>query len=83
MLLQAVSSVMPLIPARSLPDHLLQPGMGDSSKYKVSLRSLGEADTTAVAKGLGGGGHRNASSFTAAVQEVDSWTINQSSAFDT
>jgi nanoRNase/pAp phosphatase (c-di-AMP/oligoRNAs hydrolase) len=56
--------------------------MGDSSKHKVSLRSLGEEDTTAIASGLGGGGHRNASSFTAAVQHIDSWTIDESAACD-
>ena len=57
-------------------NNVLQPGMGESSKYKVSLRSLGEEDTTAVASGLGGGGHRNASSFTAPVQDIDSWTLD-------
>lgn len=57
----------------------LQPGMGSSSEYKVSLRSVGE-DTTVVSGALGGGGHHNASSFTAAVQEVDSWTVHEDSA---
>lgn len=51
--------------------------MGTSSQYKVSLRSLGEEDTTAISSALGGGGHRNASSFTAPAQDVDSWTIQQ------
>jgi nanoRNase/pAp phosphatase (c-di-AMP/oligoRNAs hydrolase) len=49
--------------------------MNNSSEYKVSLRSLGEEDTTAISKALGGGGHCNASSFTAAVHLLDSWTL--------
>jgi phosphoesterase RecJ-like protein len=32
--------------------------------YRVSLRSKGDIDVGAVAKGFGGGGHRNASGFT-------------------
>lgn len=49
--------------------------MQSEAQYKVSLRSLGEEDTTVVSSALGGGGHRNASSFTADVHEVDSWRI--------
>jgi nanoRNase/pAp phosphatase (c-di-AMP/oligoRNAs hydrolase) len=61
------------------PGILLQPGMGSSSQYKVSLRSLGEVDTTAISGALGGGGHRNASSFTATVHDIDSWTLPEGS----
>jgi nanoRNase/pAp phosphatase (c-di-AMP/oligoRNAs hydrolase) len=38
-----------------------QPG-----RWKLSLRSLGELDTTAFTKHFGGGGHRNASSCSVA-----------------
>lgn len=37
----------------------------DSGHYRVSLRSKGHIDVAEVAKTFGGGGHRNASGFTA------------------
>ena len=40
---------------------------------KVSLRSLGVCDTTAVARAFGGGGHANASSFSVAEDVYRSW----------
>lgn len=43
-----------------------EPGMGAAAaaaQYKVSLRSVGDVDTTPVSKAYGGGGHKNASSF--------------------
>lgn len=53
----------------------LQAAANNDGQYKVSLRSLGDEDTTVVSKALGGGGHRNASSFLADVQEVESWRL--------
>ena len=40
---------------------------------KVSLRSVGDVDTTVVSSAFGGGGHKNASSFNAARSAVESW----------
>jgi len=37
----------------------------DAASYRVSLRSKGSIDVSEVAKWFGGGGHRNASGFTA------------------
>jgi oligoribonuclease NrnB/cAMP/cGMP phosphodiesterase (DHH superfamily) len=44
--------------------------MGRDGKAKVSLRSNGEYDVSAIAKSFGGGGHRNAAGF-----EVDMSTL--------
>ncbi len=35
----------------------------DGKRYKVSLRSVGDFDVSAIAKSFGGGGHRNAAAF--------------------
>eukprot|EP00891_Asterochloris_glomerata_P005881 jgi/Astpho2/5881/fgenesh1_pm.00080_%23_13_t len=40
---------------------------------KVSLRSLGREDTTAVSQAFGGGGHRNASSCIISQADFDRW----------
>lgn len=48
-------------------------GAEGASKYKVSLRSIGDVDTTAVSKAYGGGGHKNASSFIVDKALFDSW----------
>jgi oligoribonuclease NrnB/cAMP/cGMP phosphodiesterase (DHH superfamily) len=45
----------------------------DSGVWKVSLRSLGDWDTTALSTRFGGGGHRNASSFAVDRTVWDSW----------
>lgn len=53
-------------------------GMGAEAAartYKVSLRSVGEVDTTAVSKHYGGGGHRNASSCIVPRETFDSWRV--------
>lgn len=48
--------------------------MNDSSRIKVSVRSIGEAeDTTPISEAYGGGGHRNASSFICGVSEFEAW----------
>ena len=47
--------------------------MTDPSKIKCSLRSIGQADTSAIATKFGGGGHRNASSFVVDVSIFESW----------
>ena len=36
--------------------------LGDAT-FKVSLRSIGDVDTTLISKYFNGGGHKNASSF--------------------
>lgn len=47
--------------------------MNDPTQLKVSLRSLGEEDTTPISQHYGGGGHRNASSFICAADEFEGW----------
>jgi nanoRNase/pAp phosphatase (c-di-AMP/oligoRNAs hydrolase) len=47
--------------------------MGDSTRVKVSLRSIGDEDTTVVSEAYGGGGHRNASSFLLDAAEFEGW----------
>lgn len=49
--------------------------MADWSKIKVSLRSIGDADTTVISQAFGGGGHRNASSFIVATVDFDTWVV--------
>ncbi len=49
--------------------------MGDHSKMKVSLRSIGDEDTTVISQAFGGGGHRNASSFIVDTIEFESWIM--------
>jgi hypothetical protein len=41
---------------------------------KVSLRSIGDFDTTAISKKYGGGGHKNASSFNVARSLFEEWS---------
>ena len=43
----------------------------DDGKVKVSLRSAGRADVSAVAQSLGGGGHRFAAGATVALDPED------------
>lgn len=47
--------------------------MSDASQIKVSLRSLGDEDTTVVSQAYGGGGHRNASSCLMPAAEWEAW----------
>ena len=42
---------------------------------KVSLRSLGDTDTTVISKKFGGGGHLNASSFNVDKSTCLSWKV--------
>jgi hypothetical protein len=42
---------------------------------KVSLRSVGDVDTTLVSQAFGGGGHKNASSFNVARATFESWRV--------
>ena len=53
---------------------LLQPAMADTS-IKVSLRSLGDEDTTVITQAYGGGGHRNASSCVVLAAEFECWKV--------
>ena len=45
----------------------------DVAVIKLSVRSLGEVDTTAFSSAFNGGGHRNASSCIVAAEEWDCW----------
>jgi nanoRNase/pAp phosphatase (c-di-AMP/oligoRNAs hydrolase) len=48
--------------------------MGDPTKLKCSLRSVGpQEDTTPISEAYGGGGHRNASSFICSIAEFEGW----------
>ncbi len=49
--------------------------MGDHPKMKVSLRSIGDEDTTVVSQAFGGGGHRNASSFIVDTIDFETWIM--------
>ena len=42
---------------------------------KVSLRSVGDCDTTVASRRYGGGGHKNASSFNVAKNVFDTWRV--------
>lgn len=56
-----------------------EPGFGDDKAqtwYKVSMRSIGDVDTTAVSRAYGGGGHRNASSFNVERSVWAGWVVN-------
>lgn len=45
----------------------------DDNDVKVSVRSVGDFDTTAVSQAHGGGGHKNASSFLIDNKQFESW----------
>lgn len=53
----------------------LAPGPDGKPLIKVSLRSIGEVDTTPCSKAFGGGGHKNASSFNVAVETFETWWL--------
>jgi hypothetical protein len=75
--LAAASAQRGLAPAGAVV--YVEPAMGEqraAALYKVSLRSIGkgvEADTSAVSRSFGGGGHANASSFTIQKEVWASW----------
>lgn len=51
-------------------------GMPDMTVYKVSLRSIGDEDTTVISSAFGGGGHKNASSFLLPIVAFkDKWVV--------
>ncbi|GAB4821849.1 hypothetical protein N2152v2_008895 [Parachlorella kessleri] len=49
--------------------------MNDPSKLKLSLRSVGDEDTTVISETYGGGGHKNASSFVLDGAEFETWRV--------
>jgi hypothetical protein len=51
--------------------------MRDPTQIKVSLRSLGEEDTTVISEAYGGGGHQNASSFVIGILEFERWQVGR------
>jgi nanoRNase/pAp phosphatase (c-di-AMP/oligoRNAs hydrolase) len=44
-----------------------------NTSIKVSLRSLGDEDTTVITQAHGGGGHKNASSCVMLLAEFERW----------
>lgn len=55
------------------------PELEDETKVKISLRSVGEEDTTVVSQRFGGGGHKNASSFLLSSMEFEQWKVRRNS----
>lgn len=53
----------------------LQAAMQDTTKVKVSLRSIGEEDTTVISQAFGGGGHQKASSFLTDASKFKTWKM--------
>lgn len=47
--------------------------LGKNNEAKVSLRSNGDYDVSAIAKAFGGGGHKNAAGFSVDVQTLLGW----------
>ena len=47
--------------------------LGENGQAKVSLRSNGDYDVSAIAKQFGGGGHKNAAGFSIDVQTLLGW----------
>ncbi len=56
-------------------DDAIMTGEQSETCYKVSLRSIGDCDTTVVSKAYGGGGHKNASSFVVSKSVFLSWKV--------
>lgn len=54
------------------------PELKNDQRLKVSLRSIGEEDTTLISQNYGGGGHKNASSFLINSTEFQGWKVNNS-----
>ncbi|XP_054778594.1 uncharacterized protein LOC129286636 isoform X2 [Prosopis cineraria] len=51
------------------------PELGNDNMLKISLRSLGNEDTTPISQEFGGGGHRNASSFMLSSEQFEQWKV--------
>ncbi|XP_016510510.1 uncharacterized protein LOC107827818 isoform X2 [Nicotiana tabacum] len=51
------------------------PELENDQMLKVSLRSIGDEDTTSISQAFGGGGHRNASSFMLNSTEFENWKV--------
>ncbi|XP_009621556.2 uncharacterized protein [Nicotiana tomentosiformis] len=52
------------------------PELENDQMLKVSLRSIGDEDTTSISQAFGGGGHRNASSFMLNSAEFENWKVS-------
>ncbi|PHT53489.1 hypothetical protein CQW23_07951 [Capsicum baccatum] len=52
------------------------PELENNDMLKVSLRSIGDEDTTSISQAFGGGGHRNASSFMLKSAEFENWKVS-------
>jgi len=50
--------------------------IGYGTHFKISLRSIGDVDTTSMSEKYGGGGHKNASSFMLPIGEWNALIIN-------
>ncbi|KAL1357017.1 hypothetical protein AAHE18_05G226600 [Arachis hypogaea] len=51
------------------------PELENDHKFKISLRSVENEDTTPISQEFGGGGHRNASSFMLSCEEFEQWKV--------
>ncbi|MED6211261.1 hypothetical protein PIB30_071995 [Stylosanthes scabra] len=51
------------------------PELENDHKFKISLRSVENEDTTPISQEFGGGGHRNASSFLLSCEEFEKWKV--------
>lgn len=51
------------------------PELKNDLLLKISLRSIGNEDTTPISQVFGGGGHRNASSFMLRSEEFEQWKV--------
>ncbi|KAH0688554.1 hypothetical protein KY284_019107 [Solanum tuberosum] len=52
------------------------PELENNEMLKVSLRSIGDEDTTSISQAFGGGGHRNASSCMLKCAEFENWKVS-------
>lgn len=53
----------------------VESSLNNDDLLKVSMRSIGDTDTSAIAKRHGGGGHANASSFNLQKKKFNQWLI--------
>ncbi|KAI9073169.1 hypothetical protein K1719_030699 [Acacia pycnantha] len=51
------------------------PELGNDDMLKISLRSLGNEDTTPISLEFEGGGHKNASSFILSSEQFEQWKV--------
>jgi oligoribonuclease NrnB/cAMP/cGMP phosphodiesterase (DHH superfamily) len=49
--------------------------LGKENRAKISLRSNGDYDVSAIAKIFGGGGHKNASGFEVSIETLIGWMV--------